>query len=221
MKRKIQLMKTRDGSHTLFSPNLDEHYHSMNGSIAESMHVFINAGFLHASLTGIKLLEIGFGTGLNALLTCQAAKRNKMKTEYHSIDNSPLPDAIIQQLNYPDLIAGSHEIFERIHNATWDKTVTIDNHFILKKINHDLLSYELWDTYDVVYFDAFGPDKQPEMWTNQVLAKIYQHMNPNGIFTTYSAKGEMKRRLRDVGFFTETLSGPPGKREMTRALKKE
>ncbi len=218
-----KLIKTGDGSHSLYLEDLDENYHSVHGAIQESSHVFIEAGLNYFSKTqNINIFEIGFGTGLNAFLTLLANSNCSRDVNYHSIEKNPLDIEIIQKLNYSSLLCsdGKNELFENLHSARWDEVVSFENKFFLKKITGELQSHQFNSTkFDLVYFDAFGPRVQPEMWTTEIFEKIYKAMNTNGILVTYCAKGEVKRTLKNVGFTLESLKGPPGKREMTRAVK--
>jgi len=219
---KQELLITGDGSHTLFVPELNEHYHSTFGAVTESGVVFIDAGLKPALLksSAIKILEIGFGTGLNALLTYFGSIGSEI--HYTAIEAFPLDRPIVEQLNYADHNASknSDHIFRLLHSADWNEERYIPDHFFLKKISSKLEDIILPEScFDLVYFDAFGPEVQPELWTEAIFVKIYAAMNKNGILTTYSAKGEIRRNLERVGFTVEKLPGPPGKRHITRAIK--
>jgi tRNA U34 5-methylaminomethyl-2-thiouridine-forming methyltransferase MnmC len=216
----VQLINTADGSHTIYVPELDEHYHSIHGAVQESTFIFINNGFVVCKANPVSILEIGFGTGLNALLTAIKAKSGNTQVNYTSIEKNPLGIEISNSLNHYKY-AGENgmEIFHLIHSAPWNTSVNICKNFNLKKIETDFTKYLLTGNYDLIYFDAFGPDKQPEMWTPELFAGIAAVTNKNGILVTYSAKGEVKRRLRACGFDVTLLPGPPGKRQMIRAVK--
>jgi tRNA U34 5-methylaminomethyl-2-thiouridine-forming methyltransferase MnmC len=216
----IQLSDTADGSHTIYVPELDEHYHSIHGAVQESTFIFINNGFVVCKANPVSILEIGFGTGLNALLTAIKAKSGNTQVNYTSIEKNPLGIEISNSLNHYKY-AGENgmEIFHLIHSAPWNTSVNICNNFNLEKIEADFTKCLLTGNYDLIYFDAFGPDKQPEMWTPELFAGIAAVTNKNGILVTYSAKGEVKRRLRACGFDVTLLPGPPGKRQMIRAVK--
>ena len=231
---KTLLKTTRDGSHTLFVPELEEHYHSIHGAIQEALHVFINAGFLHCIKSSIQLLEIGFGTGLNALLTLLAAESMGKKVHYHTLEHYPLQKESIMQLNHPKQIVGrglfskkqtlAHitQLFRAIHKAPWEAEQSITPFFKLTKEKFDITQIELFNPkqqYDLIYFDAFGPDKQPEMWQSSIFNRIYSLSAQNAVFTTYCAKGAVRRMLQSSGFSVERIPGPPGKREMLRAAK--
>jgi tRNA U34 5-methylaminomethyl-2-thiouridine-forming methyltransferase MnmC len=216
----FQLFNTADGSHTIYVPELDEHYHSIHGAVQESTFIFINNGLRICKSDHVSILEIGFGTGLNALLTAINVSSGIREIDYTSIEMNPVSNEIIESLNYPEY-AGENgaEIFRLIHSAPWNTSVNICHNFNLKKITADFTKYELTGAYDLIYFDAFGPDKQPEMWTRELFAGIAAVTNKNGVFVTYSAKGEVKRSLRSCGFEVTLLPGPPGKRQMIRAVK--
>ncbi len=221
MYKDIQFILTKDGSHTLYIPELDEYYHSIHGAINESVHVFLKAGFSHHPLLNIRVLEIGFGTGLNTILTMTRSAEENRTVTYHTVELNPLPVDIINRLNYPQLLKGtSKEIFVKIHDIPWNTEQEITSSFKLKKILTDIQDYKPAGRYDLVYFDAFAPDKQPEMWKQDILLKIYNMMDEGGILTTYSSKGGIKRKFENCGFHVEKIPGPPGKREMLRCLKK-
>jgi tRNA U34 5-methylaminomethyl-2-thiouridine-forming methyltransferase MnmC len=221
MYKDIEFRLTEDGSHTLYIPELDEYYHSIHGAINESVHIFLQAGFSYHPSFNIRVLEIGFGTGLNTILTMIRSEEENRTVTYHTIELNPLPFDIISRLNYPQLLQGTFDkIFRKIHDLPWNIEQEITSSFRLKKILTDIQDYKPAGCYDLVYFDAFAPDKQPEMWKQEILLKIYDTMNEGGILTTYSSKGEIKRRFENCGFRVEKIPGPPGKREMLRCLKK-
>jgi tRNA U34 5-methylaminomethyl-2-thiouridine-forming methyltransferase MnmC len=229
-----KLIKTGDGSHSLFVEELNEHYHSVHGAIQESKHVFIEAGLKQISSSlpeekqhkTISILEVGLGTGLNALLTILENKQLKMKLSYSALEAFPLKQEVTSHLNYIDLLTdqihSKEELrffFDAIHVSAWNQKVEIIPEFNLNKILNSLQQVQFQDTYNLVYFDAFGPVVQPEMWSKDMFFKIYGAMKEQGILVTYCAKGIVKRTLKEVGFKIETLQGPPGKREMIRAIK--
>lgn len=216
-----ELKITQDGSHTLYVPSLDEHYHSHFGAITESKHIFINAGLASLEASAVSVLEVGFGTGLNALLTAIHADEHKVRVSYTSLEKYPLEPSLIRQLNYGSLAGSSGpQLFEAIHEAPWDERIAITEWFSLNKILTDLTVEDPAGQYDLICFDAFGPDKQPEMWTEEVMRRIETVTHSGSVFVTYSAKGSLKRMLRDMGFAVTHLPGPPGKRVMTRAVKR-
>jgi tRNA U34 5-methylaminomethyl-2-thiouridine-forming methyltransferase MnmC len=215
-----EIILTADGSHTLYVPEMNEHYHSIHGAIQESQFIFINNGYDFCKADPLKILEIGFGTGLNAFLTALKSCSGKKKVHYTSVEKYPLSKEITTSLNYPCFTGEeTRELFERIHSSPWNTEVSICYNFIMNKIKGDASDYIPAGEYDLIYFDAFGPDKQPEMWTAEVFKRISAFTRDNGIFVTYSAKGEVKRNLRGSGFTVTLLPGPPGKRQIIRACK--
>jgi tRNA U34 5-methylaminomethyl-2-thiouridine-forming methyltransferase MnmC len=219
-----ELVRTADGSDTLYVASLNEHYHSTFGAINESLHVFIESGFLKAStlFDEITLLEIGYGTGLNALLTWMAAERIPKKVTYCAIEPFPLKRETWSALNYPDCFCTFDygRIFSRIHYADWEREEQISPFFSLLKLGCPLEEY-LPETgkFNLVYFDAFGPDVQPGLWTESIFRKIFYSLKKGGILVTYSVKGSVRRALKNSGFSVEKIPGPTGKREITRAVK--
>ena len=218
----MEIEKTADGSYTLFVPELDEHYHSVKGALTESEHIFINMGLKHSSAPSPRILEIGFGTGLNAFLTSLEAKKDNRSIFYTTIEKYPLDMETIKLLDYPELIASEEsELFYSIHNAGWNSPQTISGNFTIEKIEGDFTEYRFRNGYDIIYFDAFAPEKQPEMWNQTLFNNLYEVLNDDGILTTYCAKGAVRRMLQEAGFIVERLPGPPGgKREILRGTKK-
>jgi len=216
-----QIVKTSDGSDTIFVPELNEHYHSIHGAVQESQHIFISNGFDYCNADPISIFEVGFGTGLNALLTAIRSRTGSRIVNYTSIEKYPLPVNIALKLNHHQFAGdGSLEIFKSLHTAPWNSSSEICSNFIINKIEGDLLDTTLSGMHDLIYFDAFGPDKQPDMWTHEIFSKISEITKPEGILLTYSAKGDVKRNLRACGFEVKLLPGPPGKRHIIRAIKK-
>ena len=216
MKRIIE--HTEDGSATLFVPELNEHYHSVKGARTESQHIFINMGLKTSTAPQPRILEIGFGTGLNALLTLEVAGQEKRRVHYTGIEFYPLSWEEVDALKYSD-----NPLFQRLHTAPWEEDVEVSSFFTLRKRKGDAnIIAESERALDLVYFDAFAPEKQPEMWSEQLFRTLYVNMNTGGILTTYCAKGVVRRLLQAVGFRVERLPGPPGgKREILRATKTE
>ena len=217
-----ELIKTADGSDTLFVRELDEHYHSTFGAIQESTHVFIEAGLRKCEQSQLIILEMGFGTGLNAYLTISEILKTKQSIRYITIEKYPLPQSTWEMLNYPTLIpGGSSEHFRKIHEAAWNKEVKITDYFSILKLSSDLsgIDYSAMPLFDLIFFDAFSPGKQPELWTTSVFRQISAHCSPAAKFVTYCAKGVVRRSLNEVGFATERIPGPQGKREMLRGTK--
>jgi len=220
MKSSFQLVTTGDGSHTLFVPHLNEHYHSKFGALSESLFIFINAGLKSVSgLSEISVFEIGFGTGLNAMLTLDFALENNKRINYHTIEQHPLDESIITSLNYAGKPGMASQYFLEIHKASWNEYIPITPKFMLHKILADFTSFEPGFRYDVIYFDAFAPDKQPEMWKPQLFVILASQLNPGGVLVTYCVKGEVKRALRNAGLTVQILPGPAGKRHILRAVK--
>jgi len=216
----MEIIVTKDGSHSLLNTELNETYHSVHGALQESIHVFIKNGFdlaLQKNPESISILEVGFGTGLNALLTLQRAQQVQTKIQYTSIEAFRLPENIWSKLNYAESL-GLSEYFIKLHQAPWNVESSILPNFPLLKIDKTLQTVDLNSTYDLIYFDAFAPNKQPEMWTLDILSKVVGLMKPSGIFVTYCAKGQLKRDLKSLGLNIETLPGPPGKKEMVRGV---
>jgi len=215
-----QIIITSDGSHTIYVPEIDEHYHSVHGAVQESNHIFIKNGFEICKADPLNIFEVGFGTGLNALLTALKCMSGNKEVNYTSIEKYPLDERIIRSLNH-SYYAGENarEIFQLIHSVPWNVSVNICKNFNLKKIETDFTTDPTSGRYDLIYFDAFGPDKQPEMWTREIFDKIASITNRQGILVTYSAKGEVRRALKSSGFEVTLLPGPPGKRQMISAVK--
>jgi tRNA U34 5-methylaminomethyl-2-thiouridine-forming methyltransferase MnmC len=217
------LITTSDGSHTLYRADLDETYHSRHGAVQESMHVFIQQGldFLmgFAGKKQIAVLEIGFGTGLNALLTAEAAQHTGAEISYTSLEAFPIAESLWLKLNYAQGTT-QQALFQSLHRAPWSAFAAVQPGFRLLKIDQTLQQVLLTPgTFDLIYFDAFAPAKQPEMWELPMLEKVTQAMANKSVFVTYCAKGQLKRDLRDLGLQVESLPGPPGKKEMVRAVK--
>jgi len=220
-----QLLITEDGSHTLYIPELDETYHSAYGAIQESNYVFITQGLDYFKrqerAKRIKIFEVGFGTGLNALLSLIYVKSHHIDISYQSIEAFPVNQRDINMLNYPDLISDelALEMFKLIHSSSWEIWNEISPGFLLKETNDLIQDFKPEERFDLCFFDAFAPSKQPEIWDKEILEEIYVGLTDRGVFVTYCAKGQLKRDLKNIGFEIETLSGPPGKMEMVRAIK--
>jgi tRNA U34 5-methylaminomethyl-2-thiouridine-forming methyltransferase MnmC len=222
-KQNMQIINTFDGSHTIYVSEMNEQYHSLNGALTESQYVYIEKGYNFHPAKKVTVFEVGFGTGLNSLLTALRAEQEKRPTTYIAIEKFPLHESVTGQLNYGSLISlQAQAIFEKIHRCKWDEFVEITGHFSIKKIKADLTGYtfEGPEKFNVVYYDAFGPDKQPEMWAPQIFCKISSATSTGGVLVTYSAKGEVRRQLSASGFAMERLAGPPGKNQMLRGIKR-
>lgn len=209
---------TADGSPTLYLPGMDEHYHSTNGAVGESKHVYIGAGLNQCLKNRIHVLEMGFGTGLNAFLTALEAERRGVRIFYTGLEKYPLPKETIERLRYSN---DNEALFQEIHAVEWGKAVPVRACFTIEKLCTDFSEFSFPGPYDVVYYDAFAPDKQPEVWSQELFDALFNALSPAGILTTYCAKGQVRRRMRQAGFMVERLPGPPGKREMLRARKGE
>ena len=217
----MELEQTADGSYTLYVPELDEHYHSVKGVLTESQHIFIDMGLKHSTVPSPRILEIGLGTGLNCFLTLLTAEETERHIHYTGIERYPLDMETISKLDYPSLIHKGHETdYFAIHQTPWEKDVELSPWFTLHKLEGDFTCYTFDKGYDIIYFDAFAPEKQPEMWEQSLFDKLYHVLNEGGILTTYCAKGVVRRMLQTAGFKVERLPGPPGgKREILRATK--
>ena len=221
--RPLEVQTTDDGSATLFVPELDEHYHSVKGAYTEALHIYRDCAYQYAaersSSSPLRLLEIGFGTGLNAAVTAMAATPEH-PLHYITLEKYPVSPALVGQLGYNAFVDES--LFSAIHAAPWEQPSPITPHFVIEKRCCNLLTAPLPTDIDIVYFDAFAPEKQPEMWSAPIFARLYQAMRPGAILTTYCAKGVIRRLLQSTGFTVERLAGPVGgKREILRATKNE
>lgn len=217
---KTELVESGDGSHTLKVEELKEHYHSHKGALQESLYVFIEKGLREFDQADhVSILEVGFGTGLNALLTALDQKRPSVK--YCSLETFPLKWELASQLNYPKLIQdeSAEKVFEDMHLAAWNSEVSLMDGFVLQKLNNSLQEFGTDLKFDLVYYDAFAPHAQPELWEPAIWEKLFNIMNNGGVLVTYCAKGQVRRDMQAAGFKVERLDGPPGKREMIRARK--
>ncbi|MCT4663923.1 MAG: tRNA (5-methylaminomethyl-2-thiouridine)(34)-methyltransferase MnmD [Flavobacteriales bacterium] len=221
---KIETITTEDGSSSFFVPALDETYHSVHGAWNESYHVFIKNGFHIVQETTLSILEIGFGTGLNALQTSLEAQKNQIPVSFTTLENFPIPKEWVAQLNYDqkaqEFYQSEKTYFQELHNAKWNETENIHSFFKLQKIEETVQNWQVIEKhFNLIYFDAFAPNKQEEMWTEEIFQKMFDSLKNGGLLTTYCAKGSVKRMLKSVGFRIKNVPGPPGKREMTLAFK--
>ncbi|QIL76242.1 tRNA (5-methylaminomethyl-2-thiouridine)(34)-methyltransferase MnmD [Hymenobacter sp. HDW8] len=221
---KVEVRVTQDGSSTLYVPALNEHYHSTHGAVQEAQHVYLGAGLEPALASGgqIQVLEIGFGTGLNALLTLQRGLSAPQLIHYDTLEKYPLPPHVVAALGVERYILNPElqEFHYQLHAAPWNEAVPITSRFTLRKLHTALQDFALPAAhYNAVYFDAFAPEKQPDMWTDAVFDQLFAATAPGGILTSYCAKGSFRRSLKAAGWVVEKIPGPPGKREMTRARK--
>lgn len=222
MKREI--ITTGDGSTTIHLPDWNEQYHSTHGAIREAQHVFINMGIkklMETSCEEINILEIGFGTGLNALVTWQEVKDKEVKINYTGVEAYPVAPEELQHLNFSEEIKeeGADGFFKDLHLAKWEVPCQINLCFRLTKQKMFFEDIEAREEYNLIYFDAFGARVQPQLWTEEIFKKMFKALKPGGILVTYAAKGSVRRAMQEVGFLVERLPGPPGKREMLRAIK--
>ena len=220
-----KLITTSDGSHTLYQPGIDEHYHSTHGALHESRHVFIGKGLNHLdkNIEPVNVLEVGFGTGLNALLTLIESEKDKRKIHYIGVEPYPLEEHFFKKLNYGKLIeydkAGNY--LQQMHEKDWNFPFYITEYFILNKLRTKFEEATLQPSmFHLIYYDAFAPDKQDELWNKKNFEKCYTALKEGGVLVTYSSKGQVKRDLAQAGFNVSKVEGPEGKREMLRAIKR-
>lgn len=220
---KRTFLKTGDGSITIHLPAWDEQYHSKHGAIAEAQHVFIKTGLHYYcdqyTTNPLSILEIGFGTGLNAFLTLQEAKEKNLQINYTGVEAYPIDVKELGELNYAKLLNVSEDEFEKLHSAAWETKTSIVPNFQLLKRKQFFSEIKDKEEFHLIYFDAFGARVQPELWTLEIFKKMYDALKAKGVLVTYSAKGSVRRNMEAVGFAVERLPGPPGKREMLRASK--
>jgi len=217
-----QLKITEDGSHTVFSPDFSENYHSLHGALTESRHVFIINGLRILKLQSLRILEVGFGTGLNALLTIHEIAETQQIIHYHAVEAFPLGESIYGQLNYSQGITGAQpNLFMELHTCKWNEDRRLTRNFTLHKTYGLIQDISLEGPYNLVYFDAFSPERQPGLWTTELFLRIFNSLVSGAIMVTYCAKGQVRRNLQEAGFRTERLPGAPGKREMLRAIKEQ
>lgn len=222
---KREIITTADGSHSLYVPELDEHYHSYHGSIKESQRVFVDLGLSYVAQKKeqIAVLEVGMGTGLNVLMTALANEELKKKIRYDAIEAFPVEIALCNQLNYSEQLAhpSAAELFDVIHHSPWNEGVELTERINLTKIEAPIEAIDFSpEQYDLIYFDAFAPEVQGELWTEGIFEKMYAILKTGGVLSTYCVKGDVKRALVKQGFSIEKHSGPEGgKREVLRAIK--
>ena len=218
MERELRI--TDDGSHTMYVQEMGEPYHSFHGAVRESRHVFLEQGFNSVNGQNIRILETGLGTGLNAVLTLVEAKKRAKRIFYHAVEKYPLDPSEYGLINHEEFIPGCPPgSCLDLHRAPWDQEVSLTNSFTIYKEKADFREMDPPGLFDLVYFDAFDPSKQPHLWTEEIFDRIFQLMHRNAILVTYSAKGSVRRTLVSCGFHVEKVPGPPGKREMIRAFR--
>lgn len=226
MQSDAKIITTEDGSTSVYLPGINESYHSTNGAYRESIHVFLLYGLeaWYAKNRGkfpIRIFEVGFGTGLNTWLTLIWAEQNQVPVLYHTIDPYPVQEEIYSQLNYTQMdetLTHYNGYFKRLHKMEWDQGQPLTDYFNIKKEKTSLQEVQLYAS-DLVFFDAFSPKKQPELWEKPMLDKVTEAMNPGGVFVSYCAAGHLKKNLKENGLILDVVPGPPGKKEMTRAWK--
>ena len=219
MKRSI--ITTADGSQSIRIEEWDEQYHSKHGAISESYHVFIKNGLYYLGQDRISILEMGFGTGLNAFISLLEGKKANLEIHYTAVEAFPLHSEEWKRLNYAEALQADSFIndFQLMHSSTWEEPIRITENFHLTKLKTDMATFCANNAFDLIYFDAFGYRVQPELWTTTVFSNMFQSLKQGGILVTYAAKGSVRRAMQAVGFTVERLEGPPGKREMLRAKK--
>ena len=224
---KRELLKTDDGSMTIHLPDINEQYHSKHGALQEAKHVFLKMG-LHPIMdhfldNNLSVLEIGFGTGLNCLLTYAEAKKNNLTIHYTAVEAFPVTENEWKAMNYGNLLKmdEADKVFEKMHKLPWESKETLHDFFLLTKQQKEFKEIEDKEVYNLIYFDAFGARVQPELWTETIFQLMFNALKNEGVLVTYSAKGSVRRAMQAVGFKVERLEGPPGKREMLRATKRK
>ncbi len=216
-----EIITTSDGSTTIHLPEWNENYHSKHGAIQEAKHVFIQNGLALFERKAISILEIGFGTGLNAFISYLEGKQFKTNIDYVGVEAYPVSPEEILSMNYVKELNAEREnlIFEKMHSCSWEEKIRISEAFQLTKRRQFFTDIEDIKKFDLIYFDAFGYRVQPELWSTAIFQKMFNALKPKGVLVTYAARGVVKRSMIEVGFTVEKLAGPPGKREMFRAFK--
>lgn len=219
MKREI--VETKDGSHTIFIPEWNESYHSKNGAIQEAKHVFIQAGLSLFKGKSISVLEIGFGTGLNAFITFLEAKEVNQQINYVGVEAYPVVLEEVEKLNYVKELKADREkaVFQKMHTSNWEHETELSSFFKLNKRKQFFQDIKDVDSFDLVYFDAFGFNLQPELWTEEIFKNLFVAMKKDAVLVTYACRTSIRKAMLSVGFRVEKLPGAPGKREMLRAFK--
>jgi len=218
------ILTTKDKSHTVYSEHFDAHYHSLFGAIEESVHVFISAGLFYkrkSTRTPLRIFEMGLGTGLNVLLTYLEAIDHNISIDYHAIESYPLTMAQAAQLNFPAVLHRPElrPVLNAIHESEWDSSINLSDSFSFKKSKAKIQEFEDWLGYDLIYYDAFAPSCQQELWEKEIHSKLYNQLSPGGCLVTYCSQGAFRRILTSLGYRVERLNGPAKKREMIRATK--
>jgi len=218
---KREIIVTADGSSTIHLPDWNEQYHSKHGAIQEAYHVFIKSGLQLFSDSNLSILEIGFGTGLNSFITFLEAPKLNLRINYVGVEAYPVGDEELEKLNYVSELNAENtiEVFQKMHQQNWEEEIALSPEFSLAKRKQFFEEISDENTFNLIYFDAFGARVQPELWTEEIFRKMYVSLKKGGVLVTYSAKGSVRRAMQTVGFKVERLPGPPGKREMLRAIK--
>lgn len=218
---KRRLVMTEDGSPSIRVDDLEENFHSQHGAIQEAKHVFIRNGLDACTNDKLDVFEVGLGTGLNAFLAAKWSKEHRVYVKYYAIELYPLESDLFNPFkSLMGELVDDHEDLDKIYNADWNVEVGINASFQLHKIHEDVLKFEPeHESFDVIFFDAFGFRAQPELWSFELLQKMHRVLRKGGMLVTYASRGQLKRDLKSIGFVIETLPGPPGKREMLRAIK--
>lgn len=219
---KKEVVVTGDGSKTIHMPELNESYHSTHGALQEAVHVFIKNGLELVEKPVINVFELGFGTGLNAILAYRFARENEVKLNYVGVEAYPVDLDMLDELDYTSLLnSDEFTAFKQMHEVEWEQPLTIDENFSFEKIHAKVEEYESKRTdFDIIFFDAFGPRTQGELWKPDVLKRVGGLLKDDGVLTTYCAQGQFRRDLQSVGFEVTKVPGPPGKREMVVAFKR-
>ncbi len=217
IKNNLIIRKTSDGSETLYSSAFDETYHSIYGAINEALHIFINAGFNYLQKKNLSVFELGFGTGLNAFLSFLQTQKTQKKVKYLTIEKFPVDINILCDFN-KDILSGESDVFFKMHKSDFNKVIKFSDNFIFTKQKIDFKNYKFNQNFDLIYYDAFSYEKQPQMWKLEVFEKVYKALNHKGILVTFSSKGIVKQNLRKAGFKVQRLKGFK-KRHIIRALK--
>lgn len=212
---------TADGSYTLMFANGREHYHSLHGAVAESRHIFIQHGLLATRRKQVNVLEVGLGTGLNTLMTWEACCRHGLNVDYLALEPHPLPLQVVEGLAHPKALEQPEldQGFKVMMGAAPDQQVVLTGGFSFRWLKQGVHQLERSEAFDLVYFDAFAPDIQPDLWTEEVFRKVHRAMLPGAILVTYCVKGDVRRAMQAVGLVVERLPGPPGKNQMLRAMR--
>ncbi len=216
-----EIKLTGDGSHTLYNKSLGEHYHSTFGAITESKHIFIDNGIKTINKNRVSVFEAGYGTGLNAYLTLLWSAENKIKVDYTAIELYPPEKETTDILNYHEQLGDNENMLRLLNYAEWGNRTMITQDFFIKKINGDIAGDFKTEKADIIYYDAFSPAVEPELWTTEIFSRLQKMLNPRGILVSYCVKGIVKQALRDAGFKVKVLPGPPGKRHMLYAIKRD